>query len=121
MRNSKDGARPYGGLSQVRPYRGLRPRLACGSWIARFQHLIDSCKSERTKVVPKGLDEIHYGDASKKANGKVLHATLRHWFYTLEGLQNNHSKTNVCGIGSIEIRPWILQVISHSYAELRIR
>jgi hypothetical protein len=33
-------ARPYGGLSQVRPYRGLRPRLACESWIARFQHLV---------------------------------------------------------------------------------
>jgi hypothetical protein len=31
-----------------------------------------------TKIMPKGLDEIHYEDISKKANGKVLHATFRH-------------------------------------------
>jgi Fe-S-cluster formation regulator IscX/YfhJ len=71
--------------------------------------------------VPKGLDETYYGNASKKANEKVLYAIFRHWIYTLESLQDNHGKTNVCGIESIEIRPWILQVISYSYAELRIR
>jgi hypothetical protein len=57
--------------------------------------------------VSKGLDEVHYGDALKKANGKVLHAIFRYWIYTLEGLQNNYSKTNVCGTELIEIRSWI--------------
>jgi hypothetical protein len=54
--------------------------------------------------MPKGLDKVHYGDASKKANGKVLYATFRHWIYILEGLQNNYSKTNICGTELIEIR-----------------
>jgi hypothetical protein len=35
-------------LRQVRPYRGLRPRLACGSWIARFQQLINIIKEKKT-------------------------------------------------------------------------
>jgi hypothetical protein len=71
--------------------------------------------------VSKRLDEIYHRNVSKKANGKVLYTIFRYRFYTLESLQNNHSKTNICGIKLIEIRPWILQVISYSYAELRIR
>jgi hypothetical protein len=39
---------------------------------------INTCKSERTKVVPKGLDEIYHGNVSKKANKKVLHVIFRH-------------------------------------------
>jgi hypothetical protein len=89
--------------------------------VPRVAIFINTCKSKRTKVVPKGLDEIYYGNAWEKANETVLHAAFRHWFYTLESLQNNHSKTNIYNIKSIETRPWILQVISYSHAELRIR
>jgi hypothetical protein len=58
--------------------------------------------------MPKGLDEIYYRNVLKKANGKVLHVTFRYWIYILKSLQNNYSKTNVCGTKLIEIRPWIL-------------
>jgi hypothetical protein len=50
-----------------------------------------SCLRDWTKYIM----EMH----RKKRMGK---------FYILEGLQNNHSKTNVCGIKSIETRLWIL-------------
>jgi hypothetical protein len=34
--------------------------------VPRVAIFINTCKSKRTKVVPKGLDEIYYGNAWEK-------------------------------------------------------
>jgi hypothetical protein len=64
-------ARPYGGLSQVRPYRGLRPRLACGSWIARFQQ---SAKNLSKNIGRKGESQVKriYNEDYKKIKRKRI-------------------------------------------------